>query len=229
MKLPVYLKIVIKSISIFIEFFLAFISSYLTISLFSMSVSVGETSSQNDLEIYMKSDGIHTDFVFPVKTDYFDWKTIFFINETKGKDSTKTHISIGWGDQGFFLNTPEWSDLKFSTAFNAAFYRGKSAIHINYINVKDFQSDFRLLKISKEEYQLICKYVFSSLRKNSKNRVICIPNKGYWETDSFYEANGRYGLFNTCNSWINSGLKSADLKACLWTPFNSGIFSKYSK
>ena len=27
--------------------------------------------------------------------------------------------------------------------------------------------------------------------------------------------------------WINSGLKTAGLKACLWSPLNSGIFHKY--
>ena len=171
-----------------IEFFFGFIIGYLTIALLGMSISIGNYSSSKDVVIYMKSDGIHTDFVFPVKTNYIDWKTIFLIDNTRGKDSTKTHISIGWGDQGFFLNTPEWSDLKFSTAFDAAFYRGKSAIHTNYINVNDFQSDFRELKISKLHYRKLIKHVLNSLKQNNSKKYLCIKDRGYWETDSFYEA-----------------------------------------
>ncbi|MFM7854609.1 MAG: DUF2459 domain-containing protein [Flammeovirgaceae bacterium] len=51
----------------------------------------------------------------------------------------------------------------------------------------------------------------------------------YWDNDSFYEAKGTYNLFFTCNTWVNEGLKKAGLKACLWTPFDSGLLRKYDQ
>jgi uncharacterized protein (TIGR02117 family) len=224
------LKIIFFSLILSFEFLIGFITFYIMISLVGMSISIGELPlKKSEITIYLKSDGVHTDFVLPVQTNSVDWSNVFLRSDTKSNDSSKNHISIGWGDQGFFLNTPQWSDLTFNTAFNAAFYRGKSAIHINYINVKDINTDFRELKISKNNYQKLISYIQNSLVKKGTRNYSCIKNRGYWETDAFYESKGSYGLFNTCNSWINEGLKEAELKACLWTPLNSGIFRNYSK
>ena len=218
---------IIFRIFIGIEFIIAFISFYLTISLVFMSISVGEQSVKKEVTIYMKSDGIHTDFVLPVKNEAKDWSKTFYFEHIKNTDSTFKFISIGWGDQGFFLNTPQWSDLTFSTAFNACFYLGKSAIHINYLKELDFHYKHVQLKISRKEYKLLCQYIENSLKFTKRHKAICIQGRGYWGTDAFYESNGSYGLFNTCNSWINLGLKTVGLKACLWSPLNSGVFHKY--
>lgn len=223
-----YLKISLKVILGCIEFFIAFISTYLTIALWGMAIHIGTyIPTKNGVEIFMKSDGVHTDFVLPVKTSTKDWSKTFLRSYTKSNDSTKQHISIGWGDQGFFLNTPQWSDLTFETAFNAAFYRGKSAIHTNYILEKDILDNKKRLVISKRQYQLLCTYIEKSIVYNSNHSIAVIPNRGYWDNDCFYQSKGSYGLFSTCNSWINSGLLAANLQACLWTPFNSGIFANY--
>lgn len=211
-----------------IEFFFAFILFYLTIALIFMSIRVGsDIKSKEGITIYMKSDGIHTDFVFPVQTKIIDWSKLFLPEDTKGKIKNLKYIAVGWGDQGFFLNTPKWADLKVSTAFDACFYLGKTAIHTNYMKDLDFHYEHVKLTISSKQYQQLISYVRASLILEKHNCYICIKNRGYWDTDAFYESNGSYGLFNTCNSWVNKGLKEADLPACLWAPFNGGIFHKY--
>ena len=220
-------KIIVFSILIGIEFLVAFVIFYLTVSLVFMSISVGNDSVKKEVTIYMKSDGIHTDFVLPVKNELKNWDKTFHFDNAKNVDSTFKYISIGWGDQGFFLNTPQWSDLTFSTAFNACFYLGKSAIHTNYLKELDFHYKHVEFKISKREYKILCRYIENSLKVSKNKCPICIKGRGYWDSDAFYESNGSYGLFNTCNSWINTGLKTAGLKACLWSPLNSGIFHKY--
>ena len=73
-------------------------------------------------------------FGFPseVKKE-IDWSQKFLYEDTVAKDSTLRYIAIGWGDKGFYLDTPTWADLKFSTAFKAAFWLGNSAIHTTFI------------------------------------------------------------------------------------------------
>ena len=228
MRIYKYFKFILNSLILSLEFFIAFVTFYITLALMGMSITIGEHPFENsEVIIYLKSDGVHTDFVLPVKTKSVDWSTIFLRSDTKSNDSSKNHISIGWGDQGFFLNTPQWSDLTFKTAFNAAFYRGKSAIHTNYILEKDILDNKKRLVISKRQYQLLCTYIEKSIVYNSNHSIAVIPNRGYWDNDCFYQSKGSYGLFSTCNSWINSGLLAANLQACLWTPFNSGIFANY--
>lgn len=212
----------------FVEFFLAFILFYFTIALTFMSIGVGEDlPTTKGVTIYMKSDGIHTDFVFPVHSRQVDWTKLFPPSDTRGKNDTLKYISVGWGDQGFFLNTPEWSDLKASTAFEACFYLGETAIHTNYLSKLNGDYQKVELNITPKQYRNLYRYVRTTLQKDKHQKIICIHNRGYWDTDSFYEANGSYGMFFTCNSWVNKGLKEVDLPACLWAPFNGGIFHKY--
>jgi len=230
MKKNIYITTIVfifKSVARIAEFLVAFITCYLLIALLFMSISVGGILETKGITIFMKSDGIHTDFVFPVKSNSIDWRKLISPENTKGKDSTLKYIAIGWGDQGFFLNTPIWADLKFSTAFKACFYLGKSAIHANYLKELDCKFEHVQFVVSERQYKKLYEYVNQTLKRDKGNKIACIKNRGYWKTDSFYESNGSYGLFNTCNSWINGGLKAAKLPACLWSPFNSGIFNKY--
>lgn len=183
-------------------------------------------NTNHTIEIMLKSDGIHTDYVFPIKSNQIDWRSVFPLSDLKDSMIKKEYISIGWGDQGFFLHTPQWSDLTFQTAFNAMFYRGKSAIHINYLNKNEITVKKINLQITPKQYKMLIYFIKSTLvQKNHK--FLCIKNKGYWNTDAFYQAKPNYGLFHTCNGWINTGLKKSNIKSCLWTPFNFGIFSKY--
>ena len=223
-------KFAFLAMLLFLEFFLAFIICYISIALTTMSISVGENLNKDEnVTIFMKTDGIHTDFVFPVTDASIDWRRVFSPEDTKGKNSKLEYISVGWGDQGFFLNTPEWSDLKVSTAVKACFYMSKSAVHINYMkDLGQVKANYVQFKISKLKYHRLYRFVLKTLKRNSMQQAECIAGRGYWETDAFYEAKGVYGLFNTCNSWINKGLKSADLPACFWAPFNNGIYHKYA-
>ena len=159
------MKYILKIVLYSAEFLLAFILFYLTLTLTCMSIQIGEKPSQGEVTIYMKSDGIHTDYVFPVQTKYFNWTKRISPDNTRGKDSTNNFISIGWGDQGFFLNTPEWSDVKASTVFYACFYLGKSALHTNYLKELDFKYKHIKLVISSKQYLTLCNYVIKSMKK----------------------------------------------------------------
>src|SRR5690606_37700799 len=91
-----------------------------------------EVNSANEIEIFIKSNGVHTDIVVPVKNMQMDWsKEIKFAN-TPSNDTTMPFLAFGWGDRGFYLETPAWADLKFETAFNAAFGLGSTAMHATF-------------------------------------------------------------------------------------------------
>lgn len=82
--------------------------------------------------------------------------------------------------------------------------------------------------ISKDQYKRLIKYIQQYFKRDEKGNLInIITSNTYGENDSFYEAKGTYQLFFTCNTWVNSALKNAGLKACLWTPFQQGIFNQY--
>ncbi|MBX3238355.1 MAG: DUF2459 domain-containing protein [Chitinophagaceae bacterium] len=129
----------------------------------------------------------------------------------------------------FYLQTPEWKDLKFSVAFRAMFHLSSSALHATFYKDIITGDDCREIKISYAEYEKLVKYIKNSFKTDADGNSIHIPSvdDGYGETDAFYEANGKYDLFNTCNTWANRALKACDRKACFWTALDKGIFYHY--
>jgi len=185
-------------------------------------------TTDNTYNVYVLSNGVHTDLVFPVKTDIIDWFTVFPPSNNLSQDSTYQYIAIGWGDKGFYLNTPEWKDLTIKTALVAALGLGETALHVTYY--KHMQEDSYCYKVAIDSLQFVKlkNYVLNSYVKNSVDKPILIQTTAqYGNSDSFYEANGAYSMFHSCNTWANTGLKTAGMPAALWTVFDTGILRHY--
>lgn len=198
--------------------------SVVVFTLSRITVNKEDPDPAKDIMIYIKSNGVHTDVVVPVANEIKDWRNEIAFNHTVSKDSTYQYIGFGWGDKGFYLNTPQWSDLKVSTACNAMFYLGDSAMHATFFHgLKEGERCFKI-NISQPEYQKLVAYIQTGFRNQ---KVTVIPNAHYGENDSFYEGEGRYSLFYTCNSWANNALKAANQKAALWTLTDTGILCHY--
>lgn len=189
-----------------------------------------EVVAKDEVTIYLLSNGVHTDIVVPVKTDWMDWSQWVKFEHTTGKDSTAKYVGFGWGDKGFYLETPTWADLRFSVAFKAAFALSKSAIHATFHHRLEEGEQCRSIKMGAAEYRQLVEYIADSFQRTETGEIIYIPtNANYGSTDAFYEATGSYSLFHTCNTWANNALKACGQKASLWTPFDTGIFYHYTK
>lgn len=212
--------------------FIAFVLLYLGFAWLLSRIAVNKDAAEKgkkEISIYIKTNGVHTDIVVPLKNEYKDWRQQTRLEDTESKDSTMQYASIGWGDKGFYLQTPEWSDLKFSVAFKAMFHLGTSAIHVTFFKQIQTGAHCKEIKISSEEYAKLVKYIEDSFTYNDEGKTIHIKstNDGYGTDDAFYESPGVYDLFHTCNTWANNALKACDQKACLWTPSDKGIFYQY--
>jgi len=207
--------------------FIGFIILYLLVIFIVSRITVNATDSDTaqDVVIYIKTNGVHTDIVVPVKNSIKDWS-----DEVKPELATvndKQFVGFGWGDKGFYLNTPQWSDLKVSTACYAAFYLGSSAMHATFFDqIKEGPKCVKLT-ISKQEYEKLATYIASDFQFDKNHNTILIADAAYGDHDSFYEAKGRYSFLYTCNSWANAALKASGQKAALWTLTDTGIFCHY--
>jgi len=200
--------------------FLVFVIPYI-------SVNAEKQSSSEEVTLYIKTNGVHTDIVVPIKTKYKDWSQTLKFSHIKSQDATMQYIGLGWGDKGFYLNTPEWSDLKLSTAFVAAFGLGSSAMHATFYKEIRESEKCAKIKISAVAYQKLIIYIENTFQLDDNGTPILIDATTYGQNDSFYEAKGAYTLFYTCNTWANSALKAMNQKAALWTATDTGIFQHY--
>lgn len=187
-------------------------------------------SENNNIPLYILTNGVHTDLVMPVRTSQIDWSQRVLFAQTIGQDTTAAWIAFGWGDKGFYLETPTWADLKFSTAFKAATGLSTAAIHATYYRSLREGNDCIRTSIDSAKYARLIAYILQSFKQDDKGQIIhIVTNANYGRNDAFYEAKGSYSLFHTCNTWANNGLKASGQRACLWTPFDKGIFYQYRK
>lgn len=219
------LKILLK----LVLFLLGLVLLYVIIAyLLSLITIEKEANTKPEVEIYILTNGVHTDIVMPTKNDQIDWSQQIQYKNTKAADSTYKYIAMGWGDKGFYLETPEWSDLKASVAFKAATGLSTTAIHATYYKKMKLGNDCKSMLISKKQYSRLIAYINKSFQKDIDGNFIPIKtDANYGKTDAFYEATGSYSLVYTCNTWANNGLKASGQKCCFWTATDSGIFSKY--
>ncbi|WP_426480475.1 TIGR02117 family protein [Chryseobacterium sp. R2ACT005] len=191
-------------------------------------VSAKNDGQKKEIPIYIYTNGVHTDIVMPVKNDLQDWSMKIPFANTKSKKTDYQYIGIGWGDKGFYLDTPTWADLKFSTAVKAAFWLSDSAMHCTYYNTMKEGDDCKMIMISRNQYENLVKFVEDKFDRDQNGHFMLIPtNAVYSDNDAFYDAKGTYSFLYTCNTWSNNALKAAGQKAALWTPSDFGIFQHY--
>jgi uncharacterized protein (TIGR02117 family) len=210
--------------------FIVFVLLYLFAAYILSRIGVNKNQKvKGTIPAYILTNGVHTDIVVPVKTTQINWNEIVSYNNTIGKDSLLEWIAFGWGDRGFYLETPTWGDLTFKVAFKAVFGLSTSAMHITYHNNLIEGDDCRKFYLTEEQYQKLINYINNSfLVDDEQQKPILIETDAvYGHADAFYEAKGSYSLFHTCNTWSNNGLKAAEQRASLWTPFETGIFYQY--
>lgn len=206
-----------------------FIAVYLIV-IFVLSripVNTNDPDPKEEITIYIKTNGVHTDIVLPLQNDIMDWSQQVKIENTLANNPDFKWIAFGWGDRDFYLNTPQWSDLKIKTAFNAAFFMGSGVMHTTFFTEMEEKKSCVKILVSRDEYKKITAFVYSSFKPDATGNFIVIPNASYGDYDSFYNADGKYNLFYTCNSWANNALKSGNQKAALWTLTDTGIFTHY--
>ena len=219
------IKKLLKDLAIFI---LSLMTYLLSVTLLSF-VSVNEDFAVNhqEIPIYILTNGVHTDVVLPIKNEHYDWSNQLKFEHTKSKDTTYQYVALGWGDKGFYLETPTWADLKASTALKAATGLSSSAMHVTFYKHLKENKSCKKIQISLENYQNLIAFINKSFQIKSRDFLKIETDAVYGKHDVFYEANGSYSLFYTCNSWANQALKAANQKAALWTISDSGIFRHY--
>jgi uncharacterized protein (TIGR02117 family) len=221
---------IIKKLLKYLAIFILSLLTYLLIVTLLSFVSVNEDFAENhqEIPIYILTNGVHTDVVLPIKNEHYDWSNQLKFEHTKSKDTTYQYVALGWGDKGFYLETPTWADLKASTALKAASGLSSSAMHVTFYKHLKENKSCKKIQISLENYQNLIAFINKSFQTKSRDFLKIETDAVYGKHDVFYEANGSYSLFYTCNSWANQALKAANQKAALWTISDSGIFRHYN-
>jgi uncharacterized protein (TIGR02117 family) len=215
-----------KGLAAFIASLALMTALYVVTGLVLGSVPVNNSYAQTSqgVEIFVTNNGVHTDFVLPVKTACIDWRDKLHLEDYAGADSTFTHVGFGWGDRKFYMETPEWKDLTLTTAITSLFWPTRTAMHVEYIARPLQQNKYQQpVMVTEEQYQALVQYILNTFQQQPNGEFILIEGMGYHDRDNFYEANGKFHLFKTCNGWVNGGLKAMGHRAAFWAPFSFSV------
>lgn len=165
--------------------------------------------------VWLNTNGIHLDIIFPI-----DLVSDELIQDLVVREGER-YLSFGWGEEAFYLETPTWGDLTFYNACQALLWDSTSLMHVT--RHKNTRNDWVEVKLSNDQLASLNNYILNSFTTDQAGQKYLLEEPGYTPYDDFYEGEGDYSCFNTCNSWVNGAFRAADLDACLWTPFDFGL------
>ena len=185
----------------------------------------------NGVDIYLSSNGMHTDFIVPTQNHLFNWAAL--IDSTPfEKDLTQfPYLGIGWGDWNFYIELDAWENLTPKLAARALLNpMTKTLMHVtSYEKLPTPERRVEKISITNQQYLSLCTFIKSGFELNDQQGTQLLPSLGYAANDNFYEGTGSYHYFHTCNYWVNKGLKKIGVRTSLWSPIDRGMFYQLGK
>jgi len=176
--------------------------------------------------VWLTTNGVHAGLAMPARHPQMDWTTVFPpVHNAHASDvDSDDYVTIGWGDRTFFLDVPRWRDLTASIALKAIVGRDGAAMHVEYGPAPNHDPTARRLTMTPDAYARLVAYVQRSVTVDDTGASVWIPGRHYAVNDAFYEANGRYSLFLTCNQWTRDALAESGVRVPVWSPFDKALF-----
>ncbi|WP_346731934.1 TIGR02117 family protein [Sphingomonas sp. GC_Shp_2] len=164
--------------------------------------------------VYLESNGIHVGIVVPKRAAGVDWRPIARPGGLRDpRYAAYDHLAIGWGERGFYLGTPTWSDIRPATIATAAIGSDATLVHLEHVPTPVPGGDVRRILLRPEEYRRLAAFVRASIVAGGRH------DPGYGDYDVFVQARGHYDAVHTCNAWVGEALRAAGVRVGAWTPF----------
>lgn len=180
--------------------------------------------TKDGVEIFVFSGAFHSDLILPIENSVVDWRKKFLPNKFKADTAWASHMAFGWGDKDFYINTPRWADLKFSTACDALLVPSDTVMHVSHQSQPRTDEQTRGIRISVEQYQQLVNFIKGSFETDDAGDFQLISGVSYGSNDAFYRGEGNYHCFRTCNCWVGQGLQAAGVKTGWFTPLPKTVF-----
>ena len=166
------------------------------------------------VHIFVESNGVHTGIIVPKVAAGVDWRGVARAEDLRDpRYGAFDHVSFGWGEKAFYLETPTWADVNLQTVLASAIGSTRTLMHVDHLPRPRAGDGAREIVVTPAQYRRLAAYIRASFRDGGARY------RGYAGYDAFYEANGRYSAVRTCNGWTGDALRFAGVRVGWWTPF----------
>ncbi|MBB1249991.1 TIGR02117 family protein [Rhizobium sp. G21] len=167
--------------------------------------------------ILVLSNPIHTDIAIPLDGAI---RARFGFVEAAGAPifhPDAAWLILGWGGRSFYLETPNWSDLKPMPVIRALTV-DRAVMHVGVARSSlSAAPDVRAIALDAEGYARLLDHIEQSFTRID-GQPIAIPGAGYGQSDAFFEADGWFNALVGCNTWTAAALRAAGVSTGWWTP-----------
>jgi uncharacterized protein (TIGR02117 family) len=199
------------------------IGLYFLTALIGSNIPVNNAWQQpkDGIDIFVETNGVHVSIIVPISIAGEDLSDLIRPEHLSQKELYGTHAMIGWGHGGVYRNAKTWADVKSGDVASAFFGSDDTLLHIYHL-INPKPAPYRKkIKVSVKQYRSIISQIRGTFLLNGNGQSIANP--AYGPNNLFYNANGRYTAFNTCNSWSGHILKNAGIRTGIWTPMAGGL------
>ena len=188
-----------------------------------LAVNTDFAPAPNGIPIGISSNGIHANLHLPVEAVGVDWRDVFPPETFPQPPMWPETVSFGWGNREFYLNTPTWADMDPWVGFTSIVGIGGTALHVAYWPPLREGEYYVVVRVSPEAYQALVDHIRRTIEPDDAGDPVQILGYSYAGNDRFYEANGTYSLFATCNEWVRRALDDAGIRTGVWSPFPAAL------
>ena len=185
------------------------------LSLIPVGPRPGAQRGERPRTLRVSNNGVHTDLIFErdlLPAEFlaqFDWAADY------------RFLAFGWGDKGFYLDTPTWAELSPTVAVRAMLLPSPTAMHVTGYRTADER--WAAVPVDDRQVGILLDHIRATFDADAAGNFRIIPGESYGADDHFYEAHGNYSAIVTCNVWVNRALKKAGIRTGLWAPSSWGI------
>src|SRR5690606_21194110 len=99
-------------------------------------------STDGGVLLFIETNGLHTGIIMPVYSDVHDWRELIRPEHVEICIGFGSHILVGWGHEGVYLNTEYWQHLRFKYAASAIFGSDDVLLHVYHQNYPQADSHY---------------------------------------------------------------------------------------
>ncbi|MGJ8570959.1 MAG: TIGR02117 family protein [Hoeflea sp.] len=182
------------------------------------AIAQGAGTGMQMRTVLMLSSAIHTDLAFPADPDVVERFAFLMADGLDPSQTGVDYVVAGWGGRSFYIETPEWSDLKPGPVLSALTL-DRSVMHIGIAGAIDpAHPSVTAIDLDREAFERLLDAVLDSFAAGAEGRPKAIAGANYGDYDRFYEAKGWFNAIVGCNVWTARMLRQAQLTTGWWTP-----------